>query len=130
MISWPFQYYNHKFGVDFRCLRLPGIISADTHPGGGTTDYAVEIFHHALKYGSYECYLKPNTRLPMMYIDDCLQSFIQIMETPANRLQRRTYNIAAISFTPEELASEIRKYIPRFEIIYKPDSRQNIGKQY
>ena len=125
--SYSFQYYNHKFGLDFRCLRFPGVISADTNPGGGTTDYAVAIFHEALQYGSYECYLNADTRLPMMYIDDCLQSLMGIMEAPAKSLKQRTYNVNAISFTPRELTKSIRKFIPNFKITYKPDARQQIG---
>lgn len=113
------EYYNHKFGLDFRCLRYPGIISAGTKPGGGTTDYAVEIFHAALSGETFVCGLKPDTRLPMMHIDDCLDSTIQFMEASEEDLQRRTYNIGGMSFTPEEIALEIRKHIPDFKIVYK-----------
>jgi len=121
------EYYNHRFGLDFRSLRFPGIISSDTNPGGGTTDYAVAIFHEALKAGKYECYLEPHTMLPMMYIDDCLKSIVQFMEFPQERLKMRTYNIQAMSFTPEELAEAIKSFIPNFEISYNVDGRQKIA---
>ncbi len=122
------QYYHYKHGLDFRSLRFPGIISADTAPGGGTTDYAVDIFHKAWRSGSYECYLRPDTRLPMMYIDDCLRSLLELMEAPAERLTQRTYNIHAMDFTPAELAAAIRRYVPELKLTYAPDSRQDIGK--
>lgn len=91
-------------------------------------DYAVAIFHEAVQNGRYNCYLRPDTRLPMIHIDDCLRALVEMMEAPSERLKLRTYNISAMSFTPEELAAEIKKHIPHFEITYKPDSRQNIGK--
>ncbi|KAF7488512.1 L-threonine 3-dehydrogenase [Sarcoptes scabiei] len=122
------EYFHHKNKLDFRSLRLPGIISADSQPGGGTTDYAVDIFHHAYQNGSYECYLKADTRLPMMFIDDCLRSIIEFMETPEELLAQRTYNIHAIDFTPNELAQAIRQYVPNFEIKFNPDSRQSIAR--
>jgi threonine 3-dehydrogenase len=122
------EYYSHKFGVDFRCLRFPGVISADTKPGGGTTDYAVSVFNHALDHGQYECYLRSDTRLPMMYIDDCLQSIVQFMKVPQEKLKQHTYNVTAMSFTPEELFNEIKKHIPNLKINYNVDSRQAIGK--
>lgn len=124
------EYYNHRFGVDFRSLRFPGIISSDTNPGGGTTDYAVAIFHEALKYGRYQCYLEPDTMLPMMYIDDCLRSISQFMEIPSNALKQRTYNIQAMSFTPRSLADIVKRYVPDFEMTYKPDSRQAIADSW
>ncbi|XP_013789843.1 L-threonine 3-dehydrogenase, mitochondrial-like [Limulus polyphemus] len=124
------EYYQHKFGVDFRCLRFPGVISADTHPGGGTTDYAVQIFHDVIKQGKFQCYLRPNTRLPMMYIDDCLRSLIEVMEVPEEKLKLRTYNVAAISFTPEELVQALKKLIPEFHVSYHPDSRQDIADSW
>ena len=124
------EYYAHKFGVDFRCLRFPGIISADTEPGGGTTDYAVKVFHDALKSGRFECYLKSDTRLPMMYIDDCLQSVKQFMEVPSDKLRQRTYNVSAMSFTPDELFNEIKKHVSKLEISYKIDSRQAIADSW
>lgn len=114
--------------MNFRSLRLPGIISADSQPGGGTTDYAVDMFHQAYDNGSYECYLKPDTRLPMMYIDDCLRSIVELMEAPEQCLQQRTYNIHAMDLTPMELATVIRQYVPNFEIRFSIDARQSIGK--
>lgn len=123
------EYYFHRFGLDFRCLRFPGVISGDP-PGGGTTDYAVAIFHEALSKGKYECYLRPDTRLPMMYIDDCLRSIWEFMTTPQEKLRRRVYNVAAMSFTPEELAAAITNHISDFKITYKPDSRQNIADSW
>lgn len=124
------EYYNYRFGLDFRCLRFPGVISADTPPGGGTTDYAVQIFHDALQTGKFQCYLKPDTRLPMIYIDDCIRSLVEIMQAPESSLRMRTYNVSAISFTPNEIAEVIKKYIPNFTITYKPDSRQNIADNW
>ncbi|XP_013382605.1 L-threonine 3-dehydrogenase, mitochondrial [Lingula anatina] len=125
------EYYNYRFGLDFRCLRFPGVISADTNPGGGTTDYAVKIFHDALRTGHHECYLEPDTRLPMMYIDDCLRSLMEVMETPAENLKMRTYNVTAMSFTPAELAEEVKKYVPNFRITYRVDPvRQQIANSW
>ena len=122
------EYYSHKYKIDFRCLRFPGIISA-SNPGGGTTDYAVKVFHDVIKTGSFECYLQPNTRLPMMYIDDCLESVLQYMEFPESKLLQRTYNVTAMSFTPEELFSEIKRHVPNLKIVYKVDPvKQGIGK--
>ena len=102
------EYYNKRFGLDFRCLRFPGIISYDSHPGGGTTDYAVQIFHDALTTGHHKCYLRPDTRLPMMYIDDCLRGTIEYMMAPKEQLSTRTYNVHAMSFTPEEIFDEVK----------------------
>ena len=123
-----FQYYNYRYGMDFRSARYPGVIS-DTLPGGGTTDYAIHIFHEALQNGRYTCYLKPDTCMPMIHIDDCLRATIELLEAPSEKLKMRTYNIAAMSFTPEELAKEVKKFIPHFEIDYQvDDTRQAIGK--
>jgi len=121
------EYYHHKFGLDFRCLRFPGVISSDTQPGGGTTDYAVQIFHDAMAGENFECYLKPDTRLPMMYIDDCLRSLLEYLEAPSDLLKRRTYNVTAMSFTPRELVAEVRKHFPELKVAYKPDDRQDIA---
>ncbi|XP_067006913.2 L-threonine 3-dehydrogenase, mitochondrial isoform X2 [Anabrus simplex] len=123
------EYYHHSFGLDFRCLRFPGVISSDP-PGGGTTDYAVAIFHEVLRTGRYECYLKPDTRLPMMYINDCLRALWQYMVTPKEKLKRRVYNVTAMSFTPEELTAAIAKHVPEIRISYRPDSRQHIADSW
>lgn len=106
------------------------MISADTAPGGGTTDYAVHIFHEALRQGKYNCYLRKDTRMPMIYLPDCLRATVELLEAPSENLKMRTYNINAISFTPEELANEVRKFIPRLEMAYEPDERQAIGGYY
>ncbi|XP_025027957.1 L-threonine 3-dehydrogenase, mitochondrial-like isoform X2 [Python bivittatus] len=125
------EYYHYRYGLDFRCLRYPGIISADSQPGGGTTDYAVQIFHDAIKTGKFQCNLKPDTCLPMMYIDDCLRASLEIMETPAEQLSMRTYNISAMSFTPEELVQEVQKHIPELEVVYNVDPvRQAIADSW
>ncbi|PVU88962.1 hypothetical protein BB561_005634 [Smittium simulii] len=122
------EYYNSKHGVDFRSLRYPGIISADSLPGGGTTDYAVDIFHSAVKSNKYNCYLKNDAGLAMMYIDDCVTETVKFFLADNNTLKQRVYNVDAISFTPEELANEIKKqWSEKFEITYAPDFRQNIA---
>jgi len=124
------EYYHKRFNLDFRCLRFPGIISYDSHPGGGTTDYAVQIFHDALTTRRHKCYLRPDTRLPMMYIDDCLRGTIEYMLAPREQLSTRTYNVHAMSFTPEEIFDEVKKWVPELEIEYSPDSRQNIADSW
>ncbi|XP_044044450.1 L-threonine 3-dehydrogenase, mitochondrial-like isoform X2 [Siniperca chuatsi] len=115
------EYYHHRYGLDFRCLRYPGIISADSQPGGGTTDYAVQIFHAAVKTGHFECNLRCDTRLPMMYIDDCLRATLEFLEAQADTLLSRTYNINAMSFTPHDLTQEIQKVLPDLKVTYNVD---------
>ena len=120
------NYYHDKFGVDVRTLRYPGIISWKTLPGGGTTDYAVEIFHKALENGTYECFLEENTMLPMMYMDDALKATIDLMDVePMDAYV--AYNVAACSFDPKELTAAIQEELPDFTITYKPDFRQQIA---
>jgi nucleoside-diphosphate-sugar epimerase len=125
------EYYNLHFNTDVRSVRYPGIISWKTLPGGGTTDYAVEIFHEALKTGHYTSFLEKNTRLPMMYMPDAIEATINIMEADKSVLRiKNSYNIAGISFTPAELAQAIQKYIPGFTIDYQPDFRQAIADSW
>ncbi len=125
------EYYFNKYGVDVRSLRFPGIISYKTLPGGGTTDYAIEIFHSALNKGTYTSFLSENTALPMMFMDDALKATIDIMQAPSEKIKvRSSYNLSAMSFTPNQLASEIRKQLPEFQIQYKPDSRQQIADSW
>lgn len=125
------EYYNHKFNVDVRSLRYPGLISYKSPPGGGTTDYAVDIYHKALGQSSYECFLKSDTVLPMMYMPDALDATIKLMRSDADKIKiRSSYNISGMSFSPEEIASEIKKHIPDFEITYKPDFRQAIADSW
>jgi nucleoside-diphosphate-sugar epimerase len=125
------QYYYTRYGVDVRSLRYPGIIGWQSLPGGGTTDYAVEIYHAALKDGKYECFLNHDTRLPMMYMDDALKATIQLMEADSKRLTvRYGYNLSAMSFAPEDIAAEIKKHIPDFSITYKPDFREAIARSW
>lgn len=125
------QYYFQRYGVDVRSLRYPGIISYQSAPGGGTTDYAVEIFHEALKHGSYECFLQENTRLPMIYMPDAIRATLMLMNAPVEQINVRTgYNLAAMSFTPKELYQSILKLIPDFKIAYKPDFRQKIADSW
>ena len=125
------NYYHEKYGVDVRTIRYPGIISWKTKPGGGTTDYAVDIYFKALREGAYECFLSKKTRLPMMYMNDAVSATIQLMQAkPADVKLRTGYNLAAIDFTPEEMASEIKKHIPDFKISYTPDFRQEIADSW
>ena len=125
------SYYNKKYGVDVRSIRYPGIISYKTLPGGGTTDYAVEIFHEAIKDGKYTSFLSASTSLPMMFMEDAIKATVDIMEAPTEAIKvRSSYNLAAMSFTPESLAEEIKKHIPTFEISYEPDFRQDIADSW
>ena len=125
------EYYHHKFGVDVRSIRYPGLISWQTHPGGGTTDYAVHIFHEALKHGQYESFLTQDTMLPMMYMPDAIRATLEIMEAPSEQIKiRSSYNVAGISFNPNDIGEAIRKHMPQFEITYKPDERQVIANSW
>ena len=125
------NYFFQRFGVDVRSLRYPGLISYKSAPGGGTTDYAVEIFHEALETKKYVSFLNPDTYLPMMYMPDAIRATIELMEAPSDKISVRTsYNISAMSFSPQEIASEIKKYIPEFEITYQPDYRQKIANSW
>ncbi len=122
------DYYVKRFGLDVRGLRYPGIISNETLPGGGTTDYAVAIYYDAVKYKKYTCFVKEDTRLPMMYMPDCLKATLDLFEADFSKLKHHAdFNLGAMSFTVKELADSIKKYIPEFEIEYKPDFRQEIA---
>ncbi|WP_299683154.1 NAD-dependent epimerase/dehydratase family protein [uncultured Dokdonia sp.] len=122
------EYYYNKYGVDVRSIRYPGLISYTTEPGGGTTDYAVDIYHRALKHGQYRCFLKEGTVLPMMYMDDAIKATIAIMDAPVETIKiRSSYNLAAVSYAPEDVTASIQKHIPEFEITYEPDFRQSIA---
>lgn len=125
------EYYVNKYNVDVRSIRYPGLIGWKSAPGGGTTDYAVHIFHEALKSGSYECFLSENTRLPMMYMPDAIKATIDIMQADSAKIKiRSSYNLAGVSFSPKDIANEIRKHIPSFTISYKPDFRQAIADSW
>lgn len=125
------NYYFHKFGVDVRSLRYPGLISYKSAPGGGTTDYAVEIFHEALAEGHYDCYLSKDTFLPMMYMPDAIRATIELMEAPRENIRTRTsYNISAVSFSPQQISNEIKTHLPSFSIDFNPDYRQAIADSW
>jgi nucleoside-diphosphate-sugar epimerase len=125
------EYYHNQYGVDVRSIRYPGLISWTTEPGGGTTDYAVDIYHKALKNNSFECFLSENTKLPMMYMNDAINATVQIMKAPSDAIKiRSSYNLAGVSFTPKEIALEIKKHLPSFEITYQPDFRQKIADSW
>jgi len=122
------RYYGLKFGLDVRCVRYPGLISNKTRPGGGTTDYAVEIFYGAIERGTYSCFVRADTVLPMMYMPDALRAAVELMEAPPAQVKRHSgYNLAAMSFSASDLAAEIRKHIPGFACVYNPDSRQAVA---
>lgn len=125
------EYYHQKFGVDVRSIRYPGLIGWKAAPGGGTTDYAVHIFHEALKHGKYESFLSANTSLPMMYMPDAIRATIELMEAPSEQIKiRSSYNVAGVSFNPEEIAAEVRRHLPHFEISYQEDYRQAIANSW
>lgn len=125
------EYYHDRWGVDVRSIRYPGLIGYKSLPGGGTTDYAVDIFHQALKAGTYECFLNAETSLPMMYMSDAVKATIDIMQAPAEQIKNRSsYNISAMSFNPAEIAEEIQKHHPDFTISYAPDFRQKIADNW
>ena len=125
------EYYHKRYGVDVRSIRYPGLISYKTPPGGGTTDYAIEIFHEALKEKRYTCFLTAQTALPMMFMDDAIDATVNIMLAPSQKIKiRNAYNLAALSFTPQELAVSIQKHIPDFTIAYQPDFRQAIADSW
>jgi len=125
------NYYHHRYGVDVRSLRYPGLISYKSAPGGGTTDYAIEIFHAALEHKQYTCFLQENTYLPMMYMPDAINATLQLMEAPASKITVRTsYNIASVSFSPKEITSALQKHVPDFVTDYKPDYRQAIADSW
>lgn len=125
------EYYHDKFGVDVRSLRYPGLISYSAEAGGGTTDYAVEIFYEAVKSEKYECFLKDDTTLPMMFMEDAINATIGLMEADFDKIKiRSSYNLGGISFNPKEIAAELKNHVPNFEITYKPDFRQAIAESW
>lgn len=125
------EYYASKFGVDVRSIRYPGLISYTSPPGGGTTDYAVDIFYYAKRNEKYTCFLSENTPLPMMYMEDAIRATISLMEAPSEKIKiRSSYNLSGVSFTPEQIFNEIKKTVPDFEIEYKPDFRQGIADSW
>jgi nucleoside-diphosphate-sugar epimerase len=125
------NYYWSKYGLDVRSVRYPGIVSAETPPGGGTTDYSVEMFYDAIEKGKYNCFVREDTVLPLMYMPDCIKATIELMDAPAGKVKRHdSYNVAGGSFSAGELAEEIKRHIPDFEIDYKPDQRQKIADSW
>jgi len=125
------RYYNIKYGLDIRSIRYPGIISWKTPPGQGTTEFSVEIFYEGLQKGKYECFVKPDTMLPMMYVDDAIRGTIELMDAPFGKIKvRNSYNLAALSFEAQELAKEVKKHIPNLVVTYKPDKRQRIADSW
>ena len=125
------EYYAKNYGVDVRSIRYPGLIGYKTLPGGGTTDYAVDIYHQALAEGKYECFLKENAYLPMMYMEDAIRATIELMQSDSDKISiRSSYNLGGISFSPKEIAAAIKKEIPSFTISYNPDFRQKIAESW
>ncbi len=125
------EYYFNNYDVDVRSIRYPGIISWKTLPGGGTTDYAIDIYHKALETGTYNCFLKDNTALPMMFMDDAINATVNLMDAKPEQVKiRSSYNLAAISFTPSQLAKSIQQHLPNFTISYTPDFRQQIAESW
>ena len=125
------EYYAKNYGVDVRSIRYPGLIGYKSLPGGGTTDYAVDIYHKALENGEYECFLQKGTYLPMMYMEDAIRATIELMEAPEGNVKiKSSYNLGGISFAPEDIASEIKKHLPNFKISYAPDFRQKIAESW
>ena len=125
------EYYFNKFGVDVRSLRYPGLVGWKGAPGGGTTDYAVDIFHQAITTSKYECFLSENTQLPMMYMADAINATIKLMQAPSKQVKiRSSYNLGGVNFTPKEIGKEILKYIPNFEMSYNSDFRQKIADSW
>lgn len=125
------EYYFNKYGVDVRSIRYPGLISYTTEPGGGTTDYAVDIYHRALKHGHYRCFLNEGTVLPMMYMEDAIRATIKIMDAPKKDIKvRSSYNLAGVSYAPEDVGASIQKHLPDFELTYEPDFRQAIADSW
>ena len=125
------QYFYSRYGLDVRSVRYPGIIGYQSLPGGGTTDYAVDIYHKAVQHLPYECFLREDTRLPMLYMEDAIRGTLKLMDAPAEKIQIRTsYNLSAMSFTPAEISLEIRKHMPDFKVSYKPDFRQAIADSW
>jgi len=125
------EYYFNKFGVDVRSIRYPGLIGWKAAPGGGTTDYAVDIFHKAIQHEKYESFLSENTGLPMMYMPDAIRATIELMEAPYEQVKiRSSYNLAGVSFTPKQIAKEVKKHIPDFEMTYNTDFRQEIADSW
>lgn len=125
------QYYHQNYGLDIRSLRFPGLISYQAKPGGGTTDYAVDIFHHAIAGENFSCFLDKGTFLPMMYMADAIRAVLELMDTPQELIKVRTsYNLSAMSFSPAQLYQELKAYFPKFKIRYKPDARQQIADSW
>ena len=125
------EYYFNRYNLDVRSIRYPGLIGWKSLPGGGTTDYAVDIFHQALKNGQYDCFLKEQTTLPMMHMEDAVRATLEITDAPSNLIKvRSSYNIAGVSFNPEQLTQEIKKHIPQFKVSYQPDHRQKIANSW